>query len=232
MVMLALALIACAPSRATPETPVPTSPEPSAPARAERYVAVGASDSVGVGASDPRTRSWPALVARALPASSSYVNTAVSGSLARDAQREQLAEAVAARPTLVTVWLAVNDILAANPPDQYERDLTAAIEPLLLGTQARIFVGTVPDLRTVPAFEGTDRLALAQVVAAYNNAIVRIAARNVDRVIPVDLFTGSAELVTRATVTEDGLHPTDEGYELIAERFIQALREAGVAVRN
>lgn len=229
--MLALSLVACAP-RDTPEIPVRTPADPTAPARTERYVAVGASDSVGVGASDPRTRSWPALVARALPAGGAYENTAVSGSLARDAVREQLAEAVAARPTIVTVWLAVNDILAQIPPEQYERDLTAVIEPLLLGTQARIFVGTVPDLRAVPVFEGTDRVALAQIVAAYNNAIVRIASRNVARVIAVDLFTGSAELVSSATVTEDGLHPTDEGYELIAERFVRALRDAGIAVRN
>lgn len=209
-----------------------TPADPTTPARTERYVAVGASDSVGVGASDPLTRSWPALVARALPAGTAYENTAVSGSLARDAAREQLAEAIAAKPTIITVWLAVNDIRAGIPPDQYERDLAAVIEPLLIGTQARIFVGTVPDLRAVPAFEGADRLALAQIVAAYNNAIVRIASRNVDRVIAVDLWTGSAELVSSATVTEDGLHPTDGGYELIAKRFVRALRDAGVAIRD
>lgn len=205
---------------------------PSPTPKAERYVAIGASDSVGIGASDPARRSWPALVARALPQGSTYTNTAVSGSLASDAITEQLPRAIAARPTLITVWLAVNDVIAQIPPDQYERELQRVIEPLLLGTQARIFVGVVPDLRAVPLFEGTDPIALAQLVAAYNNAIVRVVSRSADRVFVVDLYTGSAELVTSATVTPDGLHPTDNGYELIAERFMRALRDAGVAVRS
>lgn len=41
----------------------------------------------------------------------------------------------------------------------------------------------------------------------------------------VDLFTGSAELTTRFTVSPDG------GHKLIAERFLEAMRAQGVPLR-
>src|SRR2546430_6304943 len=59
----------------SPTTPTTVAPTTTAPATATasaglRYVAIGASDSVGVGASDPARGSWPALVASRLPAGS------------------------------------------------------------------------------------------------------------------------------------------------------------------
>ena len=222
-----------APTEARPSPTATPQPQPSVPlpAGAVRYVALGASDAVGVGATDPRTGSWPSRVAARLPEGSVYTNTGVSGSLAGQAAREQLPQALAARPTLVTVWLAVNDIIARLPPDEYARDLSSVIDPLVVSTEARVFVGGVPDLRAVPAFADVDKAALGQLVAAYNFAITGVAARYGARVVVVDLFTGSAELVTSATVTADGLHPTDRGYQLIADRFVEAMRMAGYPMR-
>ncbi|HKC89710.1 MAG TPA: hypothetical protein VKE23_00105 [Candidatus Limnocylindria bacterium] len=89
-------------SSATPErTTTPTSPATTAPATARqsvgiRYVAIGASDTVGVGASDPAKGSWPSLVAARLPAGSPpYTNLGVSGSLALQAVTQQLPGAIA-----------------------------------------------------------------------------------------------------------------------------------------
>src|SRR5438105_15248802 len=92
---LALSFAACAPAaapaRATdaPPTPTPTlfitttppTPSPVSGMTVFRYVAIGASDTVGVGASDPRTGSWPARVASRLPVGAEYVNLGVSGSI-------------------------------------------------------------------------------------------------------------------------------------------------------
>lgn len=244
--MAAISLIACGsseaprPTQTAPATdgagraPAPTEARPSptpTPTGAVRYVAIGASDAVGVGAVDPRTGSWPARVASRLPEGSTFTNAGVSGSLAAQAAREQLPQALAARPNLVTVWLAVNDIIGRVAPDQYARDLSSVVDPLISATEARVFIGTVPDLRAVPAFADVDKAALAQLVSAYNVAIAGLAARYGDRVVAVDLFSGSAELVSSATVTPDGLHPTDRGYQLVADRFVEALRAAGYRLR-
>jgi lysophospholipase L1-like esterase len=233
-IIVVMTLVACASGRETGSaTATPSrTPSPSPAPRAERYVAIGASDTAGVGATDPRTGSWPARLAARLAPGSTYLNTGVSGSLAAQAAREQLPAAIAAGPTLVTAWLAVNDIIAGIPPTQYARDLASVIDPLVERTSARVFVGTVPDLRAVPAFAGADAAALAELVRAYNAAIVQTASRHPGRVHAVDLFTGSAELISSATVTPDGLHPTDRGYQLIADRFAESMRVVGITLRD
>ena len=212
-------------------TTSPPTATPSPGPAAFRYVAIGASDTVGVGASDPATGAWPARVAARLPAGASYTNLGVSGSIASQASREQTPTAVSLRPQLVTVWLGVNDLNADISAADYAVALRSVIEPLVQRTGARIFVGTVPDLRTVPAYAGQDQAALLIRITAYNAAIAAIATAFTGRVVTVDLFTGSAALTSSITVSSDGFHPSDDGYALIADRFSAAMAAAGIALR-
>lgn len=211
-------------------TSAPTSSPTPAPA-AFRYVAIGASDTVGVGSSDPANGSWPARVAARLPAPRSYTNLGVSGSIASQAAREQLPAALSLKPHLVTVWLAVNDLNAGVSAVEYAAALRSVIEPLVRGTEARVFVGSVPDLRTVPAYASQDQVGLLARINAYNAAITSLAATLADRVVVVDLFTGSAALTSTITVSADGFHPSDDGYARIAERFLAAIAKSGIALR-
>lgn len=227
-----------APGAAQPsQTRVPAASPSSPPATATvasgiKYVAIGASDSVGVGATDPAKGSWPAIVASRLPAGSPpYTNLGVSGSLALQAVTQQLPGAIAQKPTVVSVWLAVNDLNATIEPASFAESLRQIVDGLVQKTDATIFVGDVPDLRAVPVYAGVDKARLFAGIQAYNDAIAAIAARNPSRVKVVDLFTGSAALVSTATVSGDGFHPSDEGYQLIAERFASAMRANGVPLR-
>jgi acyl-CoA thioesterase I len=221
------------------QTRVPAASPSSPPATATatvasgiKYVAIGASDSVGVGATDPAKGSWPAIVASRLPAGSPpYTNLGVSGSLALQAVTQQLPGAIAQKPTVVSVWLAVNDLNATIEPASFAEALGQIIDGLVQKTSATIFVGTVPDLRAVPVYAGVDKARLLAGIQAYNDAIAAIAARNPSRVKVVDLFTGSAALVSSGTVSPDGFHPSDDGYVLIAERFASAMRANGVPLR-
>jgi lysophospholipase L1-like esterase len=196
-----------------------------------RYDAIGASDTVGVGATDPTSGSWPARVAASLPPGSAYVNLGVSGSVAVQAKDQQLPGAIAQKPTVVSIWLAVNDMNATIEPASYRQALGAIVDGLLAGTAAKIFVGNVPDVRGVPAYKDVDKNALGAQITAYNDAIASVAARDPQRVFLVDLFTGSAPLVSTITVSGDGFHPSDEGYKLIADRFSAAMRAHGVPLR-
>jgi lysophospholipase L1-like esterase len=195
-------------------------PTPS-PTALVRYVAIGASDTVGVGATDPATGSWPARVAKLLPPGSAFVNVGVSGSIALQARTAQLPGALAQRPTVVSIWLAVNDMNATIEPASFANDLGAIVDSLVSGTEAKIFVGNVPDVRPVPAYKDADKVALFALINGYNSAITAI----------VDLFTGSAPLVSTLTVSGDGFHPSDAGYQLIADRFADAMRANGVPLR-
>jgi lysophospholipase L1-like esterase len=243
MVISAAFVTACsaAPAARPTATTRPTDSPSAAPSTAPptatassgiRYVAIGASDSVGVGASDPAKGSWPALVAARLPAGSPpYINLGVSGSLALQAITQQLPGAIAQKPNLVSVWLAVNDLNATIEPASFRDSLALIVDGLVQKTAAQIFVGNVPDLRAVPVYAGVDKARLLAGIQAYNDVIALIAARNPDRVHVVDLFTGSAALVSTGTVSPDGFHPSDEGYQLIADRFASAMRASGVPLR-
>ena len=222
------------PPPATPTTsPGPSRtpyPSPSVPAGSLRYVAIGASDTTGVGAADPAKGSWPALLAAQLPRGATYTNVGVSGSLARQAAAAQVPRALLADPTVVTIWLAVNDLNAQVDVAAYSGDLRGIVDPLLTGTQAQLFIGNVPDLRSLPAYAGADKVALGRSIDAYNAIISGLVLRARDRITIVDLSSGSAELMSGATVAGDGFHPSDAGHRLIADRFAVALRARGIAV--
>jgi lysophospholipase L1-like esterase len=217
------------PAATVARTPSPT-PTPTA-SPAVRYVAIGASDTVGIGAADPATGSWPARIAALLPPGSAYVNLGVSGSVAIQAKDAQVPGTIAQKPTVVSIWLAVNDMNATIQPASYKEALGAIVDTLVARTEAKIFVGNVPDVRGVPAYKDADKNALFQQISAYNDAIAQIVKAAPGRVFGVDLFTGSAPLVSTITVSGDGFHPSDEGYKLIAERFATAMRTAGVPLR-
>lgn len=208
-------------------TPTPIARPPGA----VHYVAIGASDTVGLGSLDPAKGSWPSRVAALLPAGATYANLGVSGSLAAQAQREQLPGAIREQPTIATVWLAVNDLNAAVPPQDHAAALSAIVDGLVRATPAKVFVGNVPDLRAVPVYAAVDPTVLLARMTAFNSAIAAVAAKHTDRVVLVDLFTGSADLTTQITLAADGFHPSDAGYVLIAQRFAEAMRRAGIALR-
>ena len=228
------------PARTPAPTPSPSpAPSPSgSPAPVVRasgaihYVAIGASDTVGVGSLDPVNGSWPSRLAALLPVGSTYRNLGVSGSLAAQAQRDQLPVAVREQPTIVTVWLAVNDLNAQIPAGVYETSLGAIVDRLVQETSARIFVGNVPDLRAVPIYAALDPLVLLALIQSYNAQVAAAAAKHVGRVVVVDLFSGSAELTTNITVASDGFHPSDAGYAVIAQRFADAMRKSGIPLRG
>ena len=139
--------------------------------------------------------------------------------------------AIAQKPNVVSVWLAVNDLNATIEPASFAESLGQIVDGLVQKTGATIFVGDVPDLRAVPVYASVDKARLLAGIQAYNNAIAAIAAKNPTRVKVVDLFTGSAALVSSGTVSQDGFHPSDDGYQLIAERFASAMRANGVPLR-
>ncbi|MEK7861809.1 MAG: GDSL-type esterase/lipase family protein [Chloroflexota bacterium] len=238
-VFLLAALAACSPGERAVAIPSPSSavtvPRTSSPTPtatpAVRYVAIGASDTVGIGATDPVNGSWPARLAALLPPGSAYVNLGVSGSVTVQAKDAQLPGAVAQRPTVVSIWLAVNDMNATIEPASYRDALAAIVNELVARTDAKVFVGNVPDLRGVPAYQDADKVRLFALITAYNDVIATVTKGHPGRVVLVDLFIGSAPLVSTITVSGDGFHPSDEGYTLIADRFATALRAAGVPLR-
>ena len=206
------------------------------PTAAGLYVAIGASDAVGVGARRPRTEAWPRLLhRRAFPRGTRFVNLGVSGATAAEALARQVPQAERLGPDVVTVWLVVNDVIAGVAPDDYEAILDELVGRLRGAGATRVLVGNCPYLDRLPAYLAGLALGLlpapaeAQaIVDGYNAAIGRIAGRHGARL--VDL-RGAGLAARRAghdarLVGTDGFHPSTAGHRALADAFAATLTAA------
>lgn len=190
------------------------------------YVAIGASDAVGVGAGGP-AESWVADLAPKLPAGSRLVNLGISGEKLQGALVDELPVAVDAQPDLVTIWLAVNDINARVDPAQYEQNLDTLLTTLQQQTHARIAVGNVPDLSLLPAYGGIDPTTVKTEVDRWNGIIARQATQHGATLI--DLHASWRDLAAHPEyVGIDGFHPSAEGYQQLADLFFRAMQTGGL----
>lgn len=190
------------------------------------YVALGASDTFGTGTEDPYTQNWPTDLVGLLKQHVHLINLGIPGITLHDALTSELPIALDAHPALVTVWLAVNDLATKVPVDSYTHDLNTLLKRLQAAApHARIAVGNVPDLTSVPFFYGVNPVALRSQITAYNTAIASVVSKH--HVILVDLSAQGYNLQTHPEyISSDGLHPNSLGYDKLAEIFYKALRAA------
>ncbi|NMO16020.1 SGNH/GDSL hydrolase family protein [Pyxidicoccus fallax] len=195
-----------------------------------RYAALGASDTVGVGSRTPSRENWTARINAALPGDTVYDRFARSGITLGDATGVELPRAIAFKPTLVTMWLSVNDALRPVPLATYQQSLHATLERLLRETDARVALLNVPDLATLAGSHATAemRARLREQVRAWNDAIATTARAFGPRVLVVDLLPASRELAEHAEwISSDGFHPSPAGYQKLADVTLEAMRRAG-----
>jgi lysophospholipase L1-like esterase len=228
--MMALALVCLAALSACGSSSAATHPpaNPTAThAASVVYVALGASDAVGVGAADPNTQGYvPVLISR-LPQDADALNLGVSGYKVHDALQNKISAAVNAHPTLVTIWLAGNDFRGCTPLNTYSADLNSLLDQLKWGTKAQVFVANLPDMSLLPALRpGSQGLGAchqsqtsAQLRAetqTWNAAIAQVVSSHGDDLI--DLYR--AELASHPEyISGDGFHPTAAGYLRLADLF-------------
>jgi lysophospholipase L1-like esterase len=225
LVAAALLIAGCAaPFGRSSSSGAPAAPRPSAPD--VTYVALGASDAYGIGTDDPDRLNWPSVLAGELGGPAHLVNLGIPGATVANALRAELPVALDARPAVVTIWLAVNDLANGTDLATYTRQLTALVVALRQGTAARIFVGNLPDLTLLPYFSANDPAALGAAVKSWNAAIASVC-RNEGAYL-VDLNAGWRDLADHPEyISSDGLHPSTAGAARIADAFASAIRAAG-----
>ena len=189
------------------------------PARPFTYVALGASDAVGVGAANPEREGWVPQLAASFGPGTRVVNLGVNGSTLAQAIQEQLGPALDAQPDVVTVWLAVNDFTARVPLEQYTADLDYLLTRLE-GTGARVLVGNVPDLSPISERVGMEPARVRAEIGRWNAAIAGVAGRHGAQV--VDLSAHWRELADHPEyLSADGFHPSAAGYTRLAQIFAE-----------
>jgi lysophospholipase L1-like esterase len=190
------------------------------------YVAIGASETFGIGTDAPYTQNWASDLAMKLGSRVHFVDLGVPGILIHQALQVEVPVAVDVHPNVVTVWLAVNDIIQNVPVGSYSQDLDVLLSHLQAAAPlAHIAVANVPDLTLLPYFYSYDQQLLQAQVAAYNTAIASVVSRH--HVILVDIYQRWQELSQHPEyISGDGLHPSQPGYARLAELFYEALQTA------
>jgi lysophospholipase L1-like esterase len=191
------------------------------------YVAIGASDTFGLGADDPRTENWAADLARELGPGTRLINLGIPGITLHQALNLELPVALDTRPNLITIWLAVNDIGNYVTPGSYAHDLEILLNRLQTADpHARIAIANVPDLHLLPYFEERyDYGYIASQIQAYNAIIASAASRH--HLLLIDLYSQRQTLSEHPEyISDDGFHPSTIGYQQIANQFYQTLKQA------
>jgi acyl-CoA thioesterase-1 len=204
------------------------------------YVAIGASETSGVGTDDPFTEAWPKVLWReSLPEAVLY-DLGRPGSTLAEALVEQAGQAAALGPDVVTVWLNVNDMVEQVPVALYEQNLRRMLEPLTQ-TGATVLVATTPRIDSLPIYlacrpdppaAGPSCPApdvslptpaeVRATVAGFNAAIERVAAETGAIVVDLQAY-GDAPATNPEWIAPDGFHPSTDGAEAIAGAFAEAL---------
>src|SRR5205814_1327103 len=117
------------------------------------YVAIGASDTFGIGTSDPYMENWPTDLANKLSQKVHLINLGIPGITLHDALNLELPVALDSHPKLVTIWLGVNDIANTVAVTSYAHDLNLMLTRLeSQAPSAYILIANIPDLTLLPYF--------------------------------------------------------------------------------
>jgi len=222
-------LAAC--SSGAPASSKPRAPQPPATVRIAAgpitYVALGASDAVGVGSSQPGSQGYVPLIGAKLPAGSHTINLGLSGIRLHEALTQELPIALTLSPNLITIWLVVNDFVGGVTYTNYMHDLNTLLDELHARTHAALVMADLPDLTRLPLFANMDATAKTrarQEIQRWNAGIASLAARY--GVALVDLYgQGSAITAHPEYISADGFHPSPAGYVRLADLFWGAIRE-------
>ena len=212
---LTLALVACGGDAASAvtlhATPTATVHPPVI------YVAMGASDAVGVGADNPNTQGYVPILISRLPRYSQFFNLGVSGITLHDAIPQELPQALAYHPTLLTIWLVGNDFRDCVPLSQYGTDLDKLLSTLRAQTRAQVFVAHAPDFSLLPYYQqgaqgggacvaGQPPSVIHALVLQWNAVIDAAAAKYGD--VLVNLYGSDLANHPEFVSPQDGFHPS------------------------
>ncbi len=190
-----------------------------------RYVALGDSTGVGVGADSGGgypERLYHRLKQHGHPAG--ILNLAVSGATTRDLLQGQVQQVASKQPALVTLGIGTNDLWRLIPVGTFKSNLKL-IADALEKTGAQIVVSNLIDLAHAPVAAmietllGIPRTAFQTRLDEFNDLLNQLGRR--PRFTVADLYGFSRVQLPRHPeyFSPDGFHPSAAGYEQWAEQL-------------
>lgn len=184
------------------------------------YVSLGDSLSTGVGSDDyKKTITYIFADNLSKKASVNFINLAISGATTSDLIDTQLNEAVELNPDYITLFIGTNDIHNLTSNKKFEENMNYILEKLTQETKAKIIVFNLPYL-------GSDSLILLPYNLFFDirtkefNSILEKIYKDKNLTL-IDLYTPTKEIFSKdkSFYSEDGFHPSSEGYLLWGSLF-------------
>ena len=184
-----------------------------------RYLALGDSTGIGVGARDGGyvVRLFKRIVSH--KQGSELTNLCFSGATTSDVLRSQLDRGVQVDPQLITLGIGINDIGHGVTIEQFSKNFEEILGRLRSDTRAAIVVTNIPDISSAPRIPPAMQSEYHQQIVAFNQKLQEIASRHEVSVFDVYNVTHEQLPSHPEFFSEDGFHPSDEGYEFWAEQM-------------
>jgi lysophospholipase L1-like esterase len=177
------------------------------------------------------------LVAQALRASgnpSTIINSGIAGNRVAHLQQRWRTDVLRHAPTVVSLYIGVNDTLAAffegrpTPVEEFESryldllDRTVAAGVTRLVLLEPFFVDTeIPSVRW-----GEGAAFIHEDLAPKREVVRELASRYGTAFVPLQSIVDTASAERGPTmIAADGVHPTPVGHQLIAEAWLRAYAE-------
>jgi lysophospholipase L1-like esterase len=183
------------------------------------YVALGDSTGFGVGAREGGyvKRLFDRINERR--PTSTLLNLCVSGATTDDLVRGQLDRAVELNPDLVTVGIGINDIGHGLTLEQFSKNYETILSTLKEKTHAQIVVTNLPDVSSAPRIPDSMRSTYQRQIDQFCKRLVEIAERHGVTIFDIYTITKDELPSHPEYFSNDGFHPSDEGYELWATQM-------------
>lgn len=199
-----------------------------------RYLALGDSYTIGVGASDEH-HNFPTLLSRKLSAATGRLvrltNPAVDGYTTDDLIREELDHLDHVAPDYVSILIGANDAARGRPRAEYQGSLVWIYDVIAARGLAptRVVAISIPDWSAAPAAQRFGRPEQLRLVIDGFNALARSEAAT-RGFLWVDVSELSrSRMGEKGWLARDRLHPGDAQYSAWAEMIWDQVREPWTA---
>ena len=188
-------------------------------------MALGDSTVYGLGATSPARHYVARLfqcVREEYPAAR-LLNRGVCMATAADVLAQQVPDAVLERPHLVTLSVGPNDLRRGFAPQDFARRVEVILERLHRETEAIVVVNQLPDMAFCPRFGPAERSLVSALTRHYNHALQHVADGFGMELVDIGI-ADRPEHERRRFFSDDGYHPSDEGYAAWADAVWAAVR--------
>jgi lysophospholipase L1-like esterase len=157
-----------------------------------------------------------------------FVNRGVSGNKILDLKNRWANDVLMIRPNVLTIFIGVNDTLAAmqGQPSTNEQQFASAYQSLLQETRQHLpdtrFVLVEPFLLEV----GEVRKSWCDHLRSRQLLVQAIASETMSDFVPTQqIFDNASKIREPAFWTYDGIHPTHAGFQLLADAWLEVFEK-------